>query len=153
MKKSEQRPEPIGVIVPADIVRDKVHLTLAKFPDLVSFDPTDEANERIMLRCKLDPGVSREERDGFEGMITDWHFGTYTMTDEETGELKTMPSLALLTEEGRLIRLTNSEPAVRAWLAILKELGVERVKRGLNVKICLRASSNQGRRYWQIIPY
>lgn len=141
-----------GSVMPREIVQERVSAILARHPDLISFDPLDDLNERMLMRCKVDPGAGHQERDGWEGMVSDWYFGTYTMTDQDTGELVTLPSLALLTCDGKLIRFTNSEPAVRSWLAILHEIGVDRVRQGLMVRVALRASQTAGRHYWQILP-
>lgn len=141
-----------GIVMPREQVLEKIADILRRHPDLVSFDPLDEAYEHLVLRCKVDPGPAHAERDGWEGCVCDWWFGSYTMTDDVTGELLTLPSLALVTVDGRLVRLTNSEPAVRSWLVILREIGVERVKRGLNVCVTLRQSQTAGRHYWMILP-
>lgn len=141
-----------GVVVAREQVVERVADIMRRHPDLISFDPLDETYERLVMRCKIDPGASHEERDGWEGQVSDWYFGTYTMTDQHSGELVTLPSLALVTVDGRLVRFTNSEPAVRSWLSILREIGVERVKRGLQVRVSLRPSQTAGRHYWTILP-
>lgn len=141
-----------GIVVPRQQVLERIEDILRRHPDLISFDPLDETYERLVMRCKIDPGATHEERDGWEGQVCDWYFGSYTMSDQTSGEMITLPSLSLITVDGRLARFTNSEPAVRAWLAILREIGVERVKRGLNVRVCLRASQTAGRHYWSILP-
>lgn len=141
-----------GVIMPREQVLERIADVLRRHPELVSFDPLDEKYESMVMRCKTDPGPSHAERDGWEGCVCDWYFGSYTMTDQDTGELVTLPSLALVTTDGRLVRLTNSEPAVRSWLAILREIGAERVQRGLNILVSLRPSQTAGRHYWVILP-
>lgn len=141
-----------GTVVPREVVMEKVADILRRYPDLISFDPLDEKYEALVHRCKVDPGPGHAERDGWTGEVSEWYFGTYTMTDEASGELITLPSLALVTTDGKLVRLVNSEPAVRHWLAILREIGAERVRRGLRVKVALRASQTAGRHYWSIVP-
>jgi hypothetical protein len=127
-----------GVVIPREVVQEKVAAVLARHPELLSFDPLDAKYENILMRLKTDPGPPHSQRDGWEGMVCDWYFGTYTMTDDTTGELVTLPSLALVTSDGVIVRMTNSEPAVRSWLVILGEIGPERV--------------TAGRHYWQILP-
>lgn len=141
-----------GIFVPRQQVLERIEDILRRHPDLISFDPLDETYERVVMRCKTDPGPGHAERDGWEGQVCDWYFGSYTMTDDASGELITLPSLSLITVDGQLMRFTNSEPAVRAWLSILREIGVERVKRGLHVRVSLRASQTAGRHYWTILP-
>jgi hypothetical protein len=141
-----------GVVVPREVVQERIADVLRRHPDLVSFDPLDERYENLIMRCKLDPGVPKEERDGWTGQVCDWYFGTYSMVDDKTGEVMTLPSLSLWTSDGICCRLTNSEPAVRAWLAILREIGVERVKRGLMVRVALRHSAGAVGPYWTILP-
>lgn len=141
-----------GVVQPREVIVEKVQAILRRHPDLVSFDPDEPRYESMVMRCKTDPGANHAERDGWEGQVCDWYFGTYTLSDDETGELITLPSLSLITTDGRLIRFTSSEPAVRGWLTILREIGVERIKEGLNVRVTLRPSQTAGRHYWQILP-
>lgn len=141
-----------GVVMPREVVVERIGAILRKYPELISFDPAEETSERLLLRCKTDPGPGHDERAGWEGEVTDWYFGPYTMTDRDTGELLTLPSLVLLTVDGRLIRFSSSEPALRSWLTILRVVGVERVQRGLHVKVHYRASQAAGRHYWQILP-
>ena len=145
-------PSQRGVILPREAVIEKIGEILVRHPDLISFDVADERNERTYFAMKVDPGCGAAERNGWEGEVAEWYFGSYTITDEQTGELQTLPSLALMATDGRLIRFTNSEPAVRSWLAILREIGVERVKKGVRVRVHLRASQTAGRHYWQILP-
>lgn len=141
-----------GIVIPRQQVLERIEDILRRHPDLISFDPLDETYERLVMRCKIDPGPGHAERDGWEGQVCDWYFGSYTMSDETSGELITLPSLCLITVDGALVRFVNSEPAVRAWLAILREIGVERVKRGLHVRVSLRGSQTSGRHYWLILP-
>lgn len=145
-------PQPRGAIMPREVVMEKIQAVLTRHPDLMSFDPLDEKYEKTLMCLKLDPGCPREERDGWTGEVADWYFGPYTITDERTGELITMPSLVLMALDGRMVRLSNSEPAVRSWLAILREIGVERVKKGINVRVSLRKSAQAVGPYWQIMP-
>lgn len=141
-----------GVVQPRDVVVEKVQAIMAKYPDLVSFDPLDERYESLVMRCKTDPGPAHSERDGWEGQVCDWYFGTYTMVNNDTGELVTLPSLCLITSDGVLVRFTNSEPAVRSWLVILREIGADRIRQGLRVRCSLRSSQTAGRHYWIILP-
>lgn len=141
-----------GVVVPREVVVEKVQAVLMRHPELISFDMLDEALEPIVLRLKCDPGPTHDQRNGWTGLVNEWYFGTYTMTDESSGELVTLPSLVLLATDGRILRLTNSEPAVRSWLSVLREVGVERVKKGLQVVCKLRPSQTAGKHYWQILP-
>lgn len=141
-----------GVIQTREVVSEKVQAILAKHPDLISFDPLDERYEALTMRCKTDPGPGHGERDGWEGQVCDWWFGAYTVVDQDTGELVTLPSLALITSDGALVRFSGSEPAVRSWLVILREIGPDRVRQGLRVRVSLRPSQTAGRHYWLILP-
>lgn len=141
-----------GIVVPRQQVLERIDDILRRHPDLISFDPLDETYERLVMRCKTDPGPSHDERDGWEGQVCDWYFGSYTMTDQDTGELITLPSLCLITVDGQLVRFSNSEPAVRSWISILREIGPDRIRRGLQVRVSLRPSQTAGRHYWSILP-
>lgn len=141
-----------GVVASREQVVERVEDILRRHPNLISFDPLEERYESLVLRCKIDPGPAHSERDGWTGQVCDWWFGTNTIADKDTGELVTLPTLALITVDGQLIKFLNSEPAVRAWLAILRELGEERIKRGFMVRVSLRPSQTAGRHYWSILP-
>lgn len=141
-----------GSIMPREVVCEQVADVLRKYPELISFDPTDEAYDRLLMRCKTDPGPGHAARDGWEGQVCDWWFGVHTMTDQDTGELVTLPSLVLITTDGILMRFSGSGPAVRSWLAILREIGADRVRKGLMVRVRLQASQTAGRHYWLILP-
>lgn len=139
------------VVLPAEVVRENVRSVISKMPDLISFDPTDEANESLMLRCAVDPGVERGKVNGWVGTVVQWHVGTQEVPDEKTGEVATLPSLCLISDSGELVR-TYGWPAIRAWARLLQAAGAERCALGITVRVSKRPSSTAGRSYWIVLP-
>src|SRR5579875_908495 len=101
-------------------------------PDVVSYDETDPESETLRLRIMVDPGVQE-------------------VTDEATGEVRYLPSLALVSTDDQLLRLTGW-PAIGAWLRLVSAAGADRVRAGLRVRVRRQPSRRAGRSYWVIVP-
>ena len=147
IKKREEQ----TAVIEAEVVRENINRALIQMPELISFDSLDPANEMLALMCSVGQGVPAHERDGWRGTVVKWWFGPYTITDQKTGELITMPSLVLIPVEGEMCRLTGW-PCVNTWVNILRHLGADRCRKGVAVKASLRASGVSGRDYWTVMP-
>ena len=139
------------VIVPAEIVREQVRSVIAKQPDLISFDVSDEKNESLALRCAVDPGIAAGRRDGWTATVTNWHLSCQEIADEKTGEVSMLPSLALVSDSDELCRLYGW-PAVKSWSRLITAAGVERCALGIRIRVSRRASGTAGRSYWIVLP-
>ena len=130
-------------------VEERIRALVADNPDAISYDPRDPANELLHIRVLTDPGILAAERDGWCGVVKGWAVGTWVVTDPETQELVTLPSLALIDSERNVVRLTGW-PAINSLAQILKAAGPDRVRAGLPVTIMRRPSGTAGRSYWTI---
>jgi hypothetical protein len=120
-------------------------------PDIVSYDETDPESETLRLRIMVDPGVPAPQRDGWEGTVCHWGVSVQEVTDEATGEVRYLPSLALVSTDDQLLRLTGW-PAIGAWLRLVGAAGADRVRAGLRVRVRRQPSRRAGRSYWVIVP-
>lgn len=139
-----------GAVVPADITRENCRAALAKMPDLISYDPTEEENEMLTVRCATEMGIAAQNRDGWKATVTAWWVGPYEMEDEETGEVVTLPTLVLLASSGELARFSGW-PAIKSWAKIVRAAGAERCRKGIGVVVKRRSSGTAGRSYWQVM--
>lgn len=153
MTKQVQKRESVdsGVMLPAEVVRDNVRTALQQQPNLISYDPTTEEGELVSLRCAVDPGIPAQQRDGWRGTVVQWGISAYDVNDEQRGEIVTLPSLALISSERELIRLTGW-PAIKSFGQIVRHLGIERCRRGVPIVVKRRASGTAGRSYWIVLP-
>lgn len=141
---------PATAVVPAPTA-DNVRAVVARHPDAISFDPADEANELLSLRCQTDPGIAAQQRDGWRGLVTGWYVGTWEIADETSGEVVTLPSLCLLTPRGELVRLCGW-PAITSWANLVRAAGADRCRAGIPVVVKRRPSGTAGRSYWIVLP-
>lgn len=138
-------------MLPAEVVRDNVSTVLRQRPDLISYDPTTDEGEMIGLICQVAPGVPATQRDGWRGTVCHWGLSAQEVTDKDTGEVSVLPSIYLHPEDGEGVRLYGW-PAVKAWAAIVKALGVERCQLGVKVRVKRQPSGTAGRSYWVVLP-
>jgi hypothetical protein len=134
---------------PPDEVRVNVMAVVKRNPGALSYDPTEQDNDLLHCRCLTDPGIPAQLRDGWRGAIVHWAVVPYDYPDEETGELVTYPTLALISAAGELIRLANW-PAINSWAAIVRAVGPDRCRAGLPVIVRRRPSGTVGRSYWSV---
>lgn len=147
-----QMPAPVPApAAPEDIVEVNVRELVSAHPDAISFDVADPANEMLALRCACDPGVASQVKDGLRATVKAWYVGTWTVTEQDSGRLLTLPSLVLITEREDLIRLTGW-PCISSWATLLRAAGADRIRAGLPVVIRRRQSGTAGRSYWVILP-
>lgn len=139
-----------GAVVPAEITRDNCRAALAKMPDLISYDPTDEESELLTIRCATEMGIPSQQRDGWRACVAQWWVGPYETEDEETGEVVTLPTLVLISRDGELARYAGW-PAIKSWARIVRAAGAERCRQGINVVVRRRPSGTAGRSYWQVM--
>lgn len=139
------------IALPAEVVRENIQTVLRQMPDLVSYDPTTDHGELLSIKMAVDPGIPAQQRDGWSGTVVEWGISSYDVTDPGTGEMVTLPSLALLTDRGELVRLTGW-PAIRSWAAIVRAAGRERCQLGMAVVVKRRPSGTAGRSYWVVVP-
>jgi hypothetical protein len=137
-------------ILPAEIVRENCRAAIAKMPDLISYDPTDEENDTLIIRCATEMGVAAQVRDGWKGNVVTWWVGPYETEDEKTGEIVLLPTLVLITAAGELARYAGW-PAIKSWAKIVRAAGAERCRRGIEVVVKRRPSGTAGRSYWQVV--
>lgn len=140
-----------NVRLPAEVVRENIATVLRQQPDLVSYDPTTDEGEMLSYRLAVDPGVPAQLRDGWRGTVVHWGISAQEVPDREKGTSDTVPSLALLTEEGQLCRLFGW-PAISSWAQLLKAIGKERCQLGIKVRIKRQPSNTAGRSYWIVLP-
>jgi hypothetical protein len=140
-----------AVRLPAEVVRENIRTVLQQQPDLVSYDPSTDDGELLSLRCAVDPGVPATARDGWRNTVVHWGVAAYEVADEKTAEVLLLPSLALIAEDGDLVRLTGW-PAIKSWSRIVQALGRERCQLGVKIKVVRRASGTAGRSYWLVLP-
>lgn len=138
-------------IVPAEMVRENIRTAISQMPELVSFDVTDDENEMLSLRCAVDPGIPAAQREGWGGNVVKWWVGTYDVTDEKTGEIVTLPSLVLITDNGELARFSGW-PAIKAWANLLRAASAERCIMGIKVRVSRRKSGTSPGSYWIVLP-
>lgn len=139
-----------GEIIPAPAtVGERVRALVSANPDALSYDPSLAENELLHVRMMTDPGIDAGRRGGWRGFVYGWAVGTWTVMDQDTGEVVELPSLVLIGSEGALIRLTGW-PAINCWSQILRYCPPDRVRAGLPVVITRRASGTAGRSYWSI---
>lgn len=139
------------IVSQIEIVRANIAQVLAQNPQLCSFDLMAEENESLKLRSVLDPGILATERDGWSGFVNNWNICPYDVTNQQTGEVDTVPSLALFTPDGQLVRLTGW-PAIKSWLRLVDAATPERCSLGIRVRVVRRPSGTAGRSYWQVLP-
>jgi hypothetical protein len=142
---------PIPQFPPPAVVEENVANIISRHPDAISFDPSDEANEMLSLRCQTDPGIASQLKDGWRGIVNTWYVGTWQVPDEGTGEVMTLPSLVLLTTRNELVRLTGW-PAINSWATLLRAAKADRIRQGLPVIIKRRPSGTAGHSYWLVLP-
>lgn len=115
-------------------------------PDLANAQDLDRL---VYARLVTDPGIEAAERDGWRGAVNRWAAFATEQTDEETGEVQHIPTLALMSPDGDVVRLSGW-PSITSWATILKALGEERCKRGIPVRVHRRLSGTVGRSYWVV---
>lgn len=148
---SELVPGQQRVMLPTEVTREQVKSVIAKMPDLVSYDPADEASEALHLRCMVDPGVPAQKREGWRGTVCQWSVSAQEVADEHTGEVSVLPSLALISDNDEMCRLYGW-PAIKSWVRLLQAAGAERCSLGIRVRVVRRPSGTAGRSYWLILP-
>lgn len=116
----------------------------------LSYDPATPEGEMLNLRVLTDPGVPAVQRDGWTGTVVNWGVGIWRVTDEATGDEIELPSLLLIPAHGQAVRLSGW-PAISAWAMIVRAAGVERIRRGLRVRVSRRSSGATGRSYWSVM--
>lgn len=139
-------------VVPSeDMVKENVRTAIAQYPALISYDATDPANEMLMLRCAVEQGIPAQMRDGWRAVVTQWWTGTSQVPDEETGELVTLPCLVLISSEGELCRLFGW-PVINSWARLLRAATLERVLKGIAVRVKRVPTATAGRSCWNVLP-
>lgn len=140
-----------GLPVPLDHVRQSVNVALLQHPCLVSYDPTTAEGEVRSLQVEIDPGVPAQMRDGWIGRVIEWGVSVGESADQKTGEVSRYPTLLLIADNGEACRLAGW-PIISVWARVVERLGVERVRRGLLIRIKRQPSQTPGRSYWSITP-
>jgi hypothetical protein len=139
------------VLSQREVVEQSLVAVRQTHPDIVSYDETDPESETLRLRIMVDPGVPSPQRDGWEGTVCHWGVSVQEITDEQSGEVRYLPSLALVSTDDQLVRLTGW-PAIGAWLRLVAAAGADRVRAGLRVRVRRQPSRRPGRSYWVIVP-
>jgi hypothetical protein len=139
------------VLSQREVVEQSLAAVRRTQPDVQSYDESDPESETLRLRILVDPGVPAPQRDGWEGTVCHWGVSVQEVTDEATGEVRHLPSLALVAADDQLVRLTGW-PAIGAWLRLVAAAGADRVRAGLRVRVRRQASRRPGRSYWVIVP-
>lgn len=153
MSKSKPQDQSLAkqheVILQTEQVRALVQRAVEQQPDLRHVRGSGEEAELRALKLATDTGIEAQRRDGWRAVVTDWWVSVETVEDVRTGELLTLPVLALLSVEGEVCRLSGL-PALHCWQRLLEVAGVERLARGVPVRVRRRQSSTVGRSYWTI---
>lgn len=151
-KSKEIAPIPAGELLdPADMVREQVEKVLERSPGLISFDDESESGQLLALRCAVDQGIPAAQRDGWRGHVIGWWVGTTEVLDKDSGEIITLPCVALLAVNGELCRLCRW-PAINSWASIVAHMTASQRESGIPVRVYRRQSGTGGRSYWQVTP-
>lgn len=146
----KKRNGPLVPVPPPADTREVLGELVERAPDALSYDPTAPEHELTHMRCLTDPGIQAALKDGWRGTVCAWAVVPWDLVDERSGECLTLPSLALIDTEGRLVRLTGW-PSVNCWAAIIRACGADRARRGIPVVIRRRQSGTAGRSYWNVV--
>lgn len=139
------------VALPGEVVRSNIETVLRQIPDMVSYDPTTDRGEMLSLKLAVDPGIPAQQKDGWSGTVVEWGITASEITDQQSGEVVTLPSLALMDDKGYVVRLYGW-PAIKSWASIIGHMGKERCQLGVAVVVKRRPSGVPGRSYWVVIP-
>lgn len=110
--------EPERWTVPADQC-NALTTHLRREPGATSRQQVPEDHPLVLLRLLTDPGCPEHQLDGWAGVLAEWHCCTYTYPDPRSGDLVTLPTIALLATDGRLARYPGWQ-AVNAWCALCR---------------------------------
>lgn len=111
-----------------------------------TLDLTTERGKALLVAAGSPGDLDLDQTGRLEMMLSDFACFWDSEIDEESGEIKEFPRSVFYAPDGRTFR-TTSVHAPHFFARVVDVYGLDRVKGGIPIRVCLRISKREKRQY------